>query len=92
MYCGCLYLSREVSGHGAARLVLLVTVSHHGAHLLLQQLGEVLAEPLLVVLQRLGLPLGPPLLDIVVTALVLEQTQGLLAHHEVGVRIILIVV
>ena len=78
----CVQLSHEVSRHGAALPVLLLPISHHGTHLLLQQLREVLEEPLLVILQLLGLPLGPPLLDV----------GGLLTHHQVCMRIILVVV
>ena len=44
--------------------------------------GANLEEPLLVILQLLGLPLGPPLLDV----------GGLLTHHQVCMRIILVVV
>ena len=78
----CVYLGSEVTRHGAALPVLLLPIIHHGTHLLLQQLREVLEEPLLVILLLLGLLLGPPLLDV----------GGLLTHHQVCMRIILVVV
>ena len=86
-------LGGEVAGHGAGGVALAVLgVQVAGVHLLLQQLRQVLPEPHLVVLQGPRLPLGSPLLDPAVPALVLEEAERLLAHDEVRMRVVLVIV
>ena len=89
-------LSCQVSRHGSSLTIVSTVISLvcvHIHHLLLQQLRQVLPEPLLVVLQCPGSSLGSPLLRTVVSSgVILEQAQSFLAHHQVSVRIILVVV
>ena len=89
-------LSCQVSRHGSSLTIVSTVISLvcvHIHHLLLQQLSQILPEPLLVVLQCPGSSLWSPLLRTVVSSgVILEQAQSFLAHHQVGVRVVLVVI